>query len=380
MFSKLVAFAVAVVMIAGVTIAHAAEPQTQAANAAVQYIEPLQNADGGFPAFGAESTPGSTLDAVFALVAAGVDPPDVTRNGNSPADYLAAHADTYSVDAGGAAKLTIGVALMGLDLHDFGGSNGGLDMPSVLEGHLAEDPSTGVYGLDLFDQSLYILALAAADLPVRPAAFDYLRSTQLPDGGWEFSADAGSDSNTTAMALQALLAAGGNAGQQATRDALAFFATVQNDDGGFGFLADADSDPNSTALVLQALVAAGQNIDAGGPWDRGGHTPLDALLSFRNAATGAFQYGGVDSAFATYQAVPALMLAPFPDLQTRIAVEPTPTAASVVTVGPMATPQPMLPGAGGPSRGGAGPWWPVAALATGGAVLVAAGAVARRSR
>ena len=87
MLSKLCALAAALALLVGVTMQHtasAAEPQTTAANAAVHYIEGLQNADGGFPAFGSYSTPGSTIDAVFALNAAGVDPATVTNGGHSP--------------------------------------------------------------------------------------------------------------------------------------------------------------------------------------------------------------------------------------------------------------------------------------------------------
>jgi len=120
--------------------------------------------------------------------------------------------------------------------------------------------------------------------------------------------------------LQALQASGSLAGSTAIVNGLSYLHSTQNTDGGFGYLVGAESDPDSTALVIQALMQAGQNIDAGGPWAPGGHTPMAGLLAFRNMSTGAFQYGGFDSAFATYQAVPALMLAPFPSLQTILSV------------------------------------------------------------
>ena len=360
-----------------VTIAPAAEPQTEAANAAVQYIEGLQNADGGFPAFGTESSPGSTIDAAFALVAAGVDPAAVTNGGESPVDYLESQATAYSADAGGLAKLILCVRLLGLDVTSFGG----VDLLTAIE----FDDVTGTFGDDNFDQALFILAGGTFEPSPKatrlPAAAEHLRSLQQADGGWEFAAASGTDSNTTGLAVQALAASGDGPGSPSMTNGVAYLRTVQNDDGGFGYDAASDSDPNSTALAIQALVAAGQVIDAGGPWDRGGHTPLDALLSFRNAETGAFQYGGEDNAFATYQAVPALLLAPLPELETRIVAGPTPVAPTAVTVSPTATPGPVLPGAGGaPPRGGDEPWWPIAALAVTGTGIVAAGALARRAR
>jgi len=358
---------IALALMTGVTAAAAAQPERDAANAAVQYIESLQNADGGFTAFGPDSSPSASLDAAFALVAAGEDAANVRRAGGATlGDYLSAQTPPAG-DAGALAKFSFGLSAMGLD-------GAGL----IDEMHQYINAGTDGYGDDVFDEAFYVFALVVADAP-RAASAAYLRSIQQADGGWEFEDGFGSDSNTTAMALQALLAAGGSAGEQATRDALGYLSVVQNDDGGFGFTATDDSDPNSTALVVQALVAAGQVIDAGGPWDRGGHAPMDALLSFRNAETGAFQYGGEDNAFATYQAVPALMLAPFPALETRLVVGPTPRAPTVITLTPTATPV-MLPDAGGaPGQGGGEPWWPIAALVVCGAAIVAGGAFVRRA-
>jgi len=359
---------IALALMTIVTVAPAAEPQTEAANAAVQYIESLQNADGGFTAFGPDSSPSASLDAAFALVAAGEDAANVRSPGGATlGDYLSAQAPPPG-DAGALAKFSFGLSAMGLD-----------GAALIDDMHQYINAGTDGYGDDVFDEVFYVFALVAADAP-RAASAAYLRSIQQADGGWEFAGGFGSDSNTTAMALQALLAAGGSPGEQATRDALAYLSAVQNDDGGFGFTATDDSDPNSTALVIQALVAAGQVIDAGGPWDRGGHTPIDGLLSFRNAASGAYQYGGEDNAFATYQAVPALMLAPFPSLETRIVAGPTPRAPTVVTAAPPATPV-VLPKAGdAPPKHGSEPWWPVVALAACGAAIVAGGVFVRRAR
>jgi hypothetical protein len=158
------------------------------------------------------------------------------------------------------------------------------------------------------------------------------------------------------MVLQALLARDwGWDTTNLTAEALTYLRSVQSDDGGFGFLLGADSDPNSTALVIQALVAAGEDIEARGPWDRAGGPPLDALMSYFNSDTGAFQYAGTDSAFATYQAVPALMLAPFPTLET-VRGGPssgTPTAVpDLPPVQPTPTPSMVLPITGsGPHDG-----------------------------
>jgi hypothetical protein len=303
--------AAAVAIVAAVLVAgrsEAVDPETSAANAAIAYINGLQNTDGGFPAFGSTSSAGATLDAVFAYTAAGVDPKTVTNGGQGPDDYLATQAASYSGTAGGAAKLMLGIVAMDLDTSDFGG----VDVFSVTESYL--NAGTGQFGDDVFAQSLYMLARAALGESIPLNSVDYLESLQLPSGGWEFCCGFGADTNATALAVRAL-AVSGTADPGAIADGLAYLAASQQADGGFPYVAPGDSDPNSTALVIQALLTAGEGLDIGGPWDAGaGNTPLTALRSFQNPATGALKYSGEDSAFATYQGVPGLMLAAFPEL------------------------------------------------------------------
>ena len=121
MFRRILLLAAGLTLALWATIAAATEPRTEEASAALDYIMGLQNADGGFPAFGAESTPGSTLDALFALKATGQDPDLIRTDGSSPFDYLETHAAEYASDPGAAAKLALGAALFDRDLLDFGG-------------------------------------------------------------------------------------------------------------------------------------------------------------------------------------------------------------------------------------------------------------------
>jgi hypothetical protein len=290
-----------------VAVATAETPAVFEANDAVDYIETLQNPDGGFPAFGSASTPGSTLDAVFAIAAVNIDSTTVTNGSNGPDDYLATQAVSYSVDPGAAAKLALGVSIMGLDPANLGG----VDLLAIMAANV--DGGTGAYGLDIFDEAFYVLASIRALQPYPASTVQHLKSLQQPDGGWEFLPGFGTDGNTTTFILQALLAAEVPASDPVIADGLDYVATTQNADGGFGFLPAEPSDANSTAFALQALIAAGENIDEPGPWAPGGNTPLEGLLQFRNPVSGAFQFFGSDSVFATYQAVPALMLAPYPE-------------------------------------------------------------------
>jgi hypothetical protein len=138
---------------------------------------------------------------------------------------------------------------------------------------------------------------------------EYLLSYQITDGAWNFmgeTAEDSGDTNTTALVLQALIAAGNEEG---TQPALDYFRRIQNEDGGWPYQNPSDfgteTDANSTALVLQALYAAGETVDA---WQIGASDPLGALLALQND-NGSFSYQASfpgDNALATIQAVPSI--------------------------------------------------------------------------
>jgi hypothetical protein len=132
----------------------------------------------------------------------------------------------------------------------------------------------------------------------------------------------GPDTNTTALALQGLTAQGALT-SSISASSLSFLKNGQNSDGGWAYDPNAPdnqqtSDPDSTALVMQALLAAGQPPD-GAQFQVGGHSPTSTLLSFEVTSgpdTGAFftPFGSPTTGdlFATFQAVPALMGLSFP--------------------------------------------------------------------
>lgn len=124
----------------------------------------------------------------------------------------------------------------------------------------------------------------------------------------------GPDTNQTALALSALEVWS----TAAPADPLAFLASAQTADGGFAYLPGGATDANSTALVLQALLAADEEL---ADWDTDGGGPLSSLLSWQlgcdadPADVGAFASPwseGAPDALATQQAVPAVALQPFP--------------------------------------------------------------------
>lgn len=331
---------------------------------AITWLRGQQQADGSFPGFG----PGESVDAVFALVAAGIDPNGVIRDGNSPVSFLGDQAATYATrSVGAAAKLTMAVVAAGKDPRGFGG----LDLPALIGA--GYDPATGQYGADVFAHSLALLAIRSLGATPPPAAVNRLVALQLADGGWSFdgSAASGADTNTTALAIQALAAEPG-AGAAVTR-ALAYLKTQQNADGGFPYSKTSsfgsDSDANSTANALQALTAAGQDPRSA-EWTAACGDPVSALLALQNAS-GAFRYQAAapdDNALATYQAIPGLLGRSLPLATTTV-----PGAAELVAPA-VAAPAPVpvaLPTT-------SAPWSPASLLALLALALLAGGLLLRR--
>lgn len=266
--------------------------------------------------------------------------------------YVDANVDGYVVGEDGDAPGAIGYVLL---LADAAGEDhtafGGGDLVERLEAVRRTDgDDAGLYGAadpsfdGTFRQSLAILGLVASAVEPDGTAIAWLLEQQCDDGGFAAYRPADSrddpcdpetsppDTNSTALAIQALAAAG----VDAEHDAVGWLEEAQNDDGGFGFdLEFAETDANSTGLVLQALAAAGED-PTDSRWTRDG-TPIDALLSLQVGCDapadqqGAFAFqpaedGTLEANPATYQALWGLTGSPFPFGERAVTGEPTPLA------------------------------------------------------
>jgi LPXTG-motif cell wall-anchored protein len=194
-----------------------------------------------------------------------------------------------------------------------------------------------------FRQSLGLLAEQAAGVH-DTAAITWLVNQQCPDGGWaayradlskpcpatDLSSFTGEDSNSTAIAIQALHALG----VTPKHDAIVFLHSLQDSDGGFPLIAGSGTDPNSTGLVVQAIKAVGQD-PAGAAWTVSGHTPLDALMaswvncpsSGTDPDAGAFGSpfsSGHGDLIATVQAVWGVEQRAFPITGSATTAQPAP--------------------------------------------------------
>ena len=289
----------------------------------LEYLATQQQADGGFTnGFSEGSDLGTTCDTILAIAAAGQDASTwVSDKGNSPLDYLHAQVAAGTVDALGLkAKTALALLATGQDPAAFAGSD------LIAELNAAYDEASGGYGSSVFDQALVMLTLSAAGERVPSAAAEYLLDMQGEDGAWSLfgGAEDVGDTNTSALAIQALCATGHC---DEIGDPFAYLHQVQNKDGGFPYQNPSDygtdTDANSTAIVLQALLAAGESLSE---WSPAGKSPLEALNALHDSDSGGFLWQAAvpgANVLATAQAIPALAGYTFVDLP-RVAAAQTP--------------------------------------------------------
>ncbi|MGL5866440.1 MAG: hypothetical protein ACRCYX_11330, partial [Dermatophilaceae bacterium] len=220
---------------------------------------------------------GLVADAVLALNAAGTGQKAAAQATATLANRLGTYiqADTdrdpstpNNLYVGPIAKVLIVAATQGVAPRSFGG----VDLVASLEA--LEQPTgrfsdTGTNDLSTtITQSLAIIGLGRVDRTVSGNALRYLRAQQCPNGGFQLAmtkggctADASADPDATAMAVQALLAAGGQAA--AVDRGLDFIESRQRDDGGLGGSGrSASVNATSTGLAGQALLAGGRTARA----------------------------------------------------------------------------------------------------------------------
>jgi hypothetical protein len=329
--AMLFALALALAMLAPV-LAQSATPAASPAASPVSIGDPVAAAsawlvsqqleDGSFPGFSGTADAGTTADSLIALAAASAEGVDVADAIDRAAAYLDANgADYANKGVGAAAKLVIALEAAGGDVSKFTG----VDLLATVTKAPAD--ANGLYGAGVFDHAYVILALAAAGESVPQTAIDAFAKTQIADGSWGFDGKttAGNgDTNTTALAIQALVAAG-QAQNPIVAKGLAFLKANQTAAGNFPYQGGpaAPGDANSTALVVQAIVAAGQD-PASAAWNNASA----ALLAFQNA-DGAFRYQTSppdDNLFATVQSLPAVAGYDLGSLATG-AEDATPVAA-----------------------------------------------------
>lgn len=246
-----------------------AAPQAQAAEAAPSAGTWLvsQFADGSrllrVPTDPASGDAGLTADGIYALAAAGVGKSTAVQAATwlaAPEQQAAFIGDGDSESyVGGLAKLALVAQTLGQDPARFGGVDllkrlAGLESETGRFRDKTADPEFEL--TNTFTQALSIIVLQRAGLPTDKAVA-YQAGTRCADAGFPIELDQStckSDVDATAIALQALLAAGE---KKVSAGVLDWLEGQQQADGGFRAM-DAPTNANTTGLAVGALVAGGR--------------------------------------------------------------------------------------------------------------------------
>ena len=227
------------------------------------YLVAAQNADGGFgPAPGQPSTALFAGWAALGLAAANDNPAQVTHGGLSVLDYVRAGATSTS-DVGALERTILVAAAAGVSARSFGGH----DLVAELQ---AEIRSDGSVSEQVNLTSFAVLALRAASVGPTQRTLAWLARQQNPDGGFSFATGGGgsdvddtgaalealgrdSNAQSTAWAVQGLLAAGVDPGSLRYGSPLAYLRSLIASDGHVRYSRSEDQTP--VWVTAQALMA-----------------------------------------------------------------------------------------------------------------------------
>jgi energy-coupling factor transport system substrate-specific component len=284
------------------------------------FLASAQNPDGGFG--GARGQSSSELYsgwAAMGLAAAGRDPLSLRRDGRSVLDALRGEASSLQ-GAGDLERTILALHACGVSVRALPTGPGGPGGDPVLR-LMRFRGSDGSFGHLSNLTAFAIFALRAAGYstanPAVRGAGGWLRRQQNGDGGFGFGTrGSGSDVDDTAAVLQALIDAGIRG--PAIARASAFLVRAQNPDGGYPQQTGGVSNAQSTAWAIQGLIASGR--EPGTVRREGSRSPLAYLMSLL-APDGSVRYsrtGSQTPVWVTAQALTALAGKPLPIAPVRV--------------------------------------------------------------
>ena len=245
------------------------------ADSAVQWLLSVQNGDGGWGASpDDDSGPEMTAWAMLGLEAAGHNPYDLTRGGQSPIAFLRGHVGKLN-GPGDLARTILALLGAGADPREFGGRNlvAGLRDTRLDDGSYEKWPNSTAYA---------VIALRAAGAPGgTDKSLEWLRKVQNDDGGWSDVPGQRSNAEATSSVLQAL-----TPGSKASKDGLEYLRAAQQSNGGYRVGGNGEINTQATAWAIQGILAAGGIL---ADFKRGGSTALDYIAA-NQAGDGHYRY------------------------------------------------------------------------------------------
>ena len=285
-------------------IAPAGSEARAGGSSAKQWLVGAQNKNGGYGTEpGLESSVGMTGWAMLGMEAAGVNPLDVRRAGNTPVSYLRRNSAAVT-STGDLERTIIALAGAGVDPRSFAGR----DLVGELRDRKNRD---GSYQQQVNLTAYAVLAQKAAkvDKSKLGKSAKWLRKIQNKNGGWGSVAGANSEPDSTGAVMQALAVAPG--GKNQIKAAVKWLRSAQHGTGGWSLVGGASSNSQSTAWAMQGLVAAGKNP---GSFRPKGTNPYK-YLKRRQRSDGHYEYSSASDqtpVWVTAQGLAAAYSTEFP--------------------------------------------------------------------
>jgi energy-coupling factor transport system substrate-specific component len=239
---------------------------------AKSWLESVQNADGGFGASsGDPSGAAITCWVMLGLEAAGRNPLDVARLGKTPVDFLRSSIGEVS-SSGDLARTIVALEGAGVDPRSFAGHDlvGELAQRRAANGSFEGWPGTTSYSA---------IALRAAGAGIEKT-LSWLSDVQNGDGGWGDVPGQASNPDVTAAAMQAIPKT------KAGQGGLAYLRKHQRSNGGFALGGSGGVNSQSTAWAVEGMIAVGADP---AKIASGSSSALDYLASLQ-AADGHYRY------------------------------------------------------------------------------------------
>jgi energy-coupling factor transport system substrate-specific component len=261
----------AMVVLAGVLPAPA--QAVSRADRAALWLTAKQNSDGGWgPSPSSDSSASTTAWAMLGFEAVGHNPLDAVRDGHSPVDYLRSRVGELS-SPGDFARTILALEGAGVNPRSFGGHD-------LVRALVKRQRSNGSYEGWPGSTAFAVMALRAAGAEGIQQSIEWLAKVQNADGGWGDVPGSPSTADGTGAVMQAI------PHTSAANHALGFLRKHQRSNGGFGLGASGEDNSQSTAWAVQGMVAVGADPSS---VRTGGNSALDYLAA-RQADDGHYHY------------------------------------------------------------------------------------------
>lgn len=240
---------------------------------AANWLVAVQNSDGGWGASpNSDSSPEMTAWAALGLEAAGRSPLEISSSGHTPIDYLRSHIDELS-SPGDLARTILTLTGAKVDPRSFGGH----DLVSALASRRRNNGSfEGWPGSTAFA----VIALRAGGGESVEQSVSWLVKVENGDGGWGDIPNSPSTADGTGAVMQAI------PDTTAAKHGLGFLRNSQRPSGGFALGGSGAVNSQSTAWAVQGMLAVGTDPAT---VHEGGKSPLEYLAA-RQDDDGHYRY------------------------------------------------------------------------------------------